>query len=110
MLGDIDIDAWFLLRNLPEWANVTHSDKTMLVAGGKGLNMALGAGRLGGKVSLLSVIGDDIWGQTLMKQVDELLLRLDVSEYVTTGPQSAGEVSFSNVLHVGCAYTGVAVL
>lgn len=101
VLGDTNIDAWFQLDERPRWDHVTHSDHAMLVAGGKGLNMALGVARLGGKATLLSVIGDDPWGLTLRRQIEELLIRLEVSAEVGDNKVSlTGEVNLDNVLTV----------
>jgi ribokinase len=80
---------------------VIHADHAMLVAGGKGLNMALGVARLGAKATLLSVIGDDTWGRTLMRQIEELLLRLSVSADITGSTTGmAGQIDLDNVLTV----------
>jgi ribokinase len=101
VLGDTNIDAWFQLDARPRWDDVIHADHAMLVAGGKGLNMALGVARLGAKATLLSVVGDDTWGRTLMRQIEELLLRLNVSADFTAGiTRIAGQVNLDNVLTV----------
>jgi ribokinase len=92
VLGDVNIDAWFLLDERPRWNEVIHSHRSMLAAGGKGLNMALGVARLGGKASLLSLMGDDIWAETLLQQIRDLLVRLDVSS-----DSPAGEVMLDNL-------------
>src|SRR6266516_2250856 len=98
ILGDTNIDAWFQLDTRPRWDDVIHSDHAMLVAGGKGLNMALGVARLGGRATLLSVVGDDVWGRTLRRQIEELLVRLDVSVDSTCGDvDAAGRVDLDNV-------------
>ncbi len=101
VLGDTNIDVWFLLDERPRWNDVIHSYRTMLVAGGKGLNMALGVARLGGKASLLSLMGDDIWAETLLQQIKELTVRLGVSSDSSASDTSrAGEVILDDVLTI----------
>lgn len=99
VLGDTNIDAWFQLAERPRWDQVIHSEHTMLVAGGKGLNMALGVARLGAKATLLSVIGNDAWGLTLRRQIEELLVRHEISPASMKGEVEAiGEVNLEHVL------------
>lgn len=101
VLGDTNIDAWFQLDERPRWDHVIHSDRTMLVPGGKGLNMALGAARLGAKATLLSIIGNDAWGLTLRRQIEELLARNEVNVGSTKGEVEAiGEVDLGHVLTI----------
>jgi ribokinase len=101
VLGDTNIDAWFQLEERPRWDHVIHSHHTMLVAGGKGLNMALGVARLGAKATLLSVIGNDAWGLTLRRQIEELLAQHEVSAGSASGENEAiGEVNLDHVVTV----------
>jgi ribokinase len=101
VLGDTNIDAWFQLDERPRWDNILHSDRTMLVAGGKGLNMALGVARLGAKATLLSVIGDDAWGLTLRRQIDELLVQYEVgADLAKDGDEDIGEVNLDHLLTI----------
>ena len=101
VLGDTNIDAWFQLETRPRWDDVTHSDHAMLVAGGKGLNMALGVARLGGRATLLSAIGVDVWGETLRRQIEDLLVRLSVSVDIAKHDLSiAGSVDLDHILTV----------
>ena len=72
VLGDCNIDAWFLVTALPAWGHVTMFEYTQLLAGGKGLNSALACAHMGADVTLLSVIGDDAWGSVLRTQVSAL--------------------------------------
>lgn len=80
VLGDCNIDAWFLVSKLPAWGQVTMSEATNLLAGGKGLNMALACAHMGAHVRLLSVIGDDAWGGVLRSQIQLLADSVNVDE------------------------------
>jgi len=93
VLGECNIDAWFLTQKLPKWFSVTPSDSARLVAGGKGLNAALATARLGGKAILLSVIGEDIWGRTLKEVIKDLTSDIRQDD-------AAGEVNTDYILTV----------
>lgn len=93
VLGECNIDAWFLTQKLPKWFTVVPSDSARLVAGGKGLNAALATARLGGKAILLSVIGDDIWGRALKEVIKDLALDIDKDD-------AAGDVNLDYILTV----------
>ena len=115
VLGECNIDAWFLTQKLPKWSTVVPSDSARLVAGGKGLNAALATARLGGKAILLSVVGDDIWGQALKQVIKDLVLDIDKDaaagyvnlDYILTvnGPTSVCGVLTNHTVD-GPAYLG----
>src|ERR1700691_4560930 len=104
VLGDTNIDAWFQLDERPRWDHVIHSDHSMLVPGGKGLNMALGAARLGAKATLLSVIGNDSWGLTLRRKIEGLLAQHEINAGSPESEVEAiGEVNLGHVITMAAA-------
>ena len=63
ILGIFVVDLTFETRCLPEWGETVLGSAFRLGPGGKGSNQAIGAARLGGRVSLISRVGKDAFGE-----------------------------------------------
>lgn len=59
VVGSIHMDYRFLVSSLPAAGRTTPISRSQIRPGGKGLNQAVGAARLGCQVSLISALGDD---------------------------------------------------
>ncbi|MFD8296500.1 PfkB family carbohydrate kinase [Streptomyces bauhiniae] len=63
--GNAVMDLLYRVRSLPKWSEAVPASDVTVLPGGKGLNQALAAARLGARVHLLSAAGQDQWGVQL---------------------------------------------
>ena len=63
VLGSFVADLTFRARKVPAWGETILGSNFRLGPGGKGSNQAVAAARLGGKVSFLSKLGSDAFGE-----------------------------------------------
>lgn len=70
VLGGAVIDLTFTVRNLPEWTQAVQASSFRMYAGGKGLNQAVAASRLGVEVCLISAVGKDEFGERIIETLD----------------------------------------
>lgn len=65
VLGGAVMDLVFPIRELPTWKQAIQAKSFRMFPGGKGLNQAIAAARLGSNVSLISAIGFDDFGEQI---------------------------------------------
>ena len=63
IMGIFVVDLAFETARLPEWGETVLGSAFRMGPGGKGSNQAIGAARLGGRVSFISKIGKDAFGE-----------------------------------------------
>lgn len=63
ILGVFVVDLAFRIQSLPAWGETVLGSDFQLGPGGKGSNQSVAAGRLGGKVSFISKVGRDTFGE-----------------------------------------------
>ena len=66
VLGALVFDLIFEVPHWIEQDQAVHASHVTLSAGGKGLNQAVAASRLGAEVSLVGVVGDDMFGREML--------------------------------------------
>ena len=62
VIGSINTDMVAMTKNLPAPGETVMGGEVMMTAGGKGANQAVSAARLGGKVTMVGRLGEDIFG------------------------------------------------
>ncbi len=67
VFGSINLDLVVEVAHLPSKGETVIGDRFFAAAGGKGANQAVAIAKLGTKVSLVGQVGDDSFGQTLIK-------------------------------------------
>ena len=60
VVGSINIDTYLKMDRLPSTGKSTLTTSSAIYAGGKGMNQAVGASRLGGHVALIGAVGNDV--------------------------------------------------
>ena len=60
VVGSINIDTYLKMDRLPSTGKSTLTSSSAIYAGGKGMNQAVGASRLGGHVALIGAVGNDV--------------------------------------------------
>lgn len=69
VIGSLNLDMVVNVDHTPVVGETILSDRMELIPGGKGANQACAAGRLGGHVTMLGAVGDDMYGEILMKSL-----------------------------------------
>ncbi len=90
--GSLNMDFVLRVEHLPAPGETVRGSDFQMTPGGKGANQAAAAGRLGGHVSMLGRVGDDIFAEQLRQSL------------------SACDCDFSRVLETPGVSTGVAFI
>jgi len=70
VIGAAFLDAAFRVPAVPEPGRTTYAEDARLVLGGKGLNQAVAARRMGADVTFVSSVGDDFASRYLREQLE----------------------------------------
>lgn len=65
VLGGAVMDLVFPIREMPNWKQAVQAKSFWMFPGGKGLNQAIAAARLGSETSLISAVGFDDFGERI---------------------------------------------
>jgi ribokinase len=94
VIGSINTDMVAMTAQLPAPGETVMGDDFMMSAGGKGANQAVSAVRLGGEVTMVGRLGDDIFG-------DQSIARLQAErvncQFITRDPNTASGVALISV-------------
>jgi len=71
VIGSSNIDLIMKMKNLPVKGETLSGGEFMQTFGGKGANQAVGAARAGGKVTFISCVGDDHYGEQCIENFKE---------------------------------------
>lgn len=87
VLGDINVDIIGRFDDFPTPGGCVYSDKPVLIAGGSGFNTFIGLRKLELKSTIATMIGEDIFGEFLEKNLKDAGIEcvLPVSETYPTG-------------------------
>lgn len=92
VIGSLNMDMVINAPRIPRMGETLHGRGFMTAPGGKGANQAVAASRLGADVLMMGCVGDDIFGNSLLKNLKE------------------NGVNISNIEKVKCVPTGIAVI
>jgi ribokinase len=88
VIGSLNMDIVIPTKTIPAIGETVLGGEYMVVPGGKGANQAVAAARLGGSVTMIGCVGDDIFGNDLVKNLTENKVNVQyvkVMDKVTTG-------------------------
>jgi ribokinase len=77
VLGSINCDTFIRCAQLPQCGESVLAGSSSEVAGGKGANQAVAAARLGGQVTIIVRVSDDVFGERLLSSL--VHVKLDTS-------------------------------
>lgn len=80
VIGSINMDLVVQTNNFPAQGETTMGDLFTTVPGGKGANQAVAAARLGGQVKMIAHVGNDTFGDELLRNLTANKVNAD---YVT---------------------------
>ena len=70
VVGSVNLDFVIQTQTLPTAGETVGSGSFFTAPGGKGANQALAARRMGANVSMLACVGEDVHGQSALKNLD----------------------------------------
>lgn len=90
-----------IIFEVPHWVqqnNAVHASHVTLSPGGKGLNQAVAARRLGGDVSLIGCVGKDVFGDELLSVLKAENVNIDnVTQHETARTSLVGIIVKDNI-------------
>lgn len=90
VIGSVNMDLVVQTDHFPQQGETTLGNLYTTVPGGKGANQAVAAARLGGRVNMVANVGDDPFGEELLKN----LLANDVNiEGITKSTKTASGIA-----------------
>jgi ribokinase len=88
VIGSLNMDMVIKVDRIPQVGETVLGQLTGYIPGGKGANQAYAAAKLGGKVSMIGKVGDDSFGETLIRNLSGVgvdVTYVDKVKGVTTG-------------------------
>lgn len=77
VIGSLNVDFCIVGNKIPMPSETVNADKLIINNGGKGANQAYTIGILGGNVSMLGAVGDDIYGKDLKESLKKVNVNTD---------------------------------
>ncbi|VEF47303.1 ribokinase [Bacillus freudenreichii] len=71
VVGSLNMDLVIKVNRKPEWGETLLGSNFFVSPGGKGGNQAYAAAKFGGSVAMLGCVGDDLFGEQLIKNLAE---------------------------------------
>ena len=94
VVGSINMDLVARMARLPRPGETVHGQSFQTIPGGKGANQAVAVARLGVRVTLIGRVGDDSFGETLLRSLAEYGV---ATEQVLVTPQCSSGVALIGV-------------
>ena len=77
VFGGINMDLVTFSEKFPESGETVVGTKFLRYAGGKGANQAVAAARMGAQVKMVGKVGDDDFGDQLLRLLDSSGVKID---------------------------------
>ena len=94
VVGSSNTDMVIKTHNFPAPGETILGGRFLMNAGGKGANQAVAAARLGGMVTFVGKIGDDIFGKQAVQQLEDEGINVD---FVAVDPENPSGVALITV-------------
>ena len=94
IVGSSNTDMVIKTQNFPAPGETILGGRFLMNAGGKGANQAVAAARLGGIVTFVGKIGDDIFGKQAVQQLEDEGINVD---FVAVDPENPSGVALITV-------------
>lgn len=72
VLGSLNMDFVIRVKEMPQVGETILGKSVELISGGKGANQAYAAGKLGGNVTMMGAVGNDLYGDELMNNLRQV--------------------------------------
>ncbi|MFB4166980.1 ribokinase [Virgibacillus sp. JSM 102003] len=77
VVGSINMDLTVTTKKMPMQGETVLGDNFFTYPGGKGANQAVAAARIGANVNFIGAVGDDPFGKTLLKHLENESINVD---------------------------------
>lgn len=94
VIGSSNTDMVIKTKNFPAPGETIMGGKFLMNPGGKGANQAVAAARLGGRVTFIGKVGDDIFGKQAVQQLEDEGINVD---FVVVDPENPSGVALITV-------------
>jgi ribokinase len=94
VIGSSNTDMVIKTHNFPAPGETILGGRFLMNAGGKGANQAVAAARLGGRITFVGKIGDDIFGKQAVQQLEDEGINVD---FVSVDPENPSGVAMITV-------------
>ncbi|MBT2695960.1 ribokinase [Bacillus sp. ISL-40] len=96
VIGSINMDLVTSTNRVPILGETLMGESFHTIPGGKGANQAVAAARLGADVTMIGCVGQDLFGQDLLKHLKEQGVNVDNVEPVTDTSTGIAAITISN--------------
>ncbi|UQD52178.1 ribokinase [Bacillus methanolicus] len=96
VIGSINMDLVTETRKIPRAGETVLGDSFHTVPGGKGANQAVAAARLGADVTLIGCVGQDAFGEELVKHLSNQGIHMDYVRMVAHQPTGIASIIISD--------------
>jgi ribokinase len=94
VIGSVNTDMVIKTKHIPVPGETVLGGQFMILGGGKGANQAVAAARLGGKVSFVSKLGRDVFGEKMLQNLKNECINID---HITIDPIQPSGVAMITV-------------
>lgn len=82
VVGSLNMDFVIEIKEMPKAGETVLGKAVTLNLGGKGANQAYTVGRLGGSVKMIGAVGDDVYGQMLIENLQQVGVEISAIEKI----------------------------
>lgn len=94
VIGSINMDMVIKTQRIPEGGETVIGEGFFINPGGKGANQAYSAAKLGGNVTMIGCIGNDLFGEQLLQNLNEVGVH---TKYIKKVPNKSSGVAMITV-------------
>jgi ribokinase len=85
VIGSMNVDMVARVEHIPQIGETILSDRLTINTGGKGANQAYAAAKLGGRVSMMGLVGNDAYGEMLIESLKSVGTRMEYVQKIADG-------------------------
>ncbi|QNU17208.1 ribokinase [Geobacillus zalihae] len=95
VIGSLNMDLVTVAARFPNQGETILGEQFLTTPGGKGANQAVAAARLGADVRMIGAVGDDAFGQELIRSLQNEGISVDYVKPVTHGSTGIASITIS---------------
>lgn len=100
IVGSLNMDLVVSMKKMPRIGETVHGDELHMIPGGKGANQAVGCAKLDAHVSLIGAVGQDSFGDELLRQIE--MHGIDTGAIERIGSCSTGTATIMHTPQDNC--------
>ncbi|QOR84092.1 ribokinase [Geobacillus stearothermophilus] len=95
VIGSLNMDLVTVAARFPNQGETILGEQFLTTPGGKGANQAVAAARLGANIRMIGAVGDDAFGQALIRSLQNEGISVDYVKPVTHGSTGIASITIS---------------